>query len=120
MDTDRLERFANEWLSAWTGDRPDHLLTFYASDAFYLDPSNPKGLRGHDAIRPYFGKLLARDPEWVWTVNELISTAKGFILKRDAHIPVAEDASTCMALISWSSPPPGSRATRSSSIPTVG
>ncbi len=82
-----LSKFCDEWLAAWTGNRPDHLLTFYVKDAFYRDPAQPKGLKGHDALLPYFKNLLAVNPEWTWKALEIFPTDGGFTLKWEAKIP---------------------------------
>jgi ketosteroid isomerase-like protein len=83
-----LEEFCDAWLASWTGNDPERLLAFYADDAAYRDPGSPKGLHGHAALRPYFGKLLAANPDWRWTREELIPTTAGFTLKWRAQIPV--------------------------------
>jgi hypothetical protein len=82
-----LNLFCSEWLSAWTGNRPDKLLAFYSEDAFYRDPAKPEGLRGTE-LALYFKKLLARNPDWKWEAVEILPTAKGFCLKWTATIPV--------------------------------
>ena len=88
MTWDEAIGFCDTWLAAWTGNAPDRLMEFYASDAYYSDPSVPDGLRGHESIRPYIVKLLARNPDWEWTREELFLTEKGFTLKWKALIPV--------------------------------
>ena len=81
--------FCEQWLNAWTGNRPELLLSFYSEDAFYSDPANKQGLRGHAELIPYFKKLLKYNPDWKWKAVEIIETAKGFTLKWEASIPVA-------------------------------
>lgn len=89
MDTQyKLEQFAQQWLSAWTGNRPNELLEFYADDALYADPAKREGLQGKDKMKPYFEKLLAANSNWVWNAVEVMPTQKGFTLKWKAHIPV--------------------------------
>src|SRR5262245_60518782 len=78
---EEARRFAAAWLPAWTGNDPARLLSFYAEDAFYLDPAVPKGLRGHEQLRPYFEKLLARNPNWQWTQVEALPMENGFVNK---------------------------------------
>ena len=87
MTWDEAIGFCDTWLAAWTGNAPDRLMEFYASDAYYSDPSVPDGLRGHDSIQPYIVKLLAHNPDWEWTRKQLFLTEKGFTLKRKARIP---------------------------------
>jgi ketosteroid isomerase-like protein len=43
-------RFAEAWLPAWTGNNPEHLVSFYFDDAFYLDPGIPEGVKGKPAL----------------------------------------------------------------------
>lgn len=83
-----LMQFAQKWLNAWSGNRPDALLELYHPDAFYSDPAKRGGLKGHLQIRPYFIKLLGMNPNWQWEVVELFITEKGFVLKWKATIPV--------------------------------
>ena len=36
--------FAERWLPAWSGNRPERLASFYAPDAVYSDPAIPAGV----------------------------------------------------------------------------
>jgi len=90
MNEQEARIFAERWLAEWTGNRPEVLLQFYAPEAFYRDPARPQGLRGHAALLPYFQRLLAANPAWVWTVTEVHPTAKGFTLKWHATIPAGD------------------------------
>jgi len=40
------QRFAEEWLPAWSGNKPEFLASFYFDDAFYLDPWDTGGRQG--------------------------------------------------------------------------
>ena len=82
------ELFCGSWLPAWTGNNPETLIKFYAHNAFYLDPSNKQGLKGHNEILPYFIRLLKNNPNWIWTHEEIFPTDDGFTLKWKAVIPV--------------------------------
>ncbi len=82
------EEFCSLWLPAWTGNKPEKLINFYDSNAYYSDPTIPKGLKGHDKILPYFRKLLEHNPNWRWTTEEIFLGEKGFTLKWKAVIPV--------------------------------
>lgn len=93
-----LDIFINEWLNSWTGNRPDVLLSYYADDAFYLDPANPTGIAKTEELRVYFSKLLVKNPNWIWEAIEIISTPKGCILKWKAEIPVGEKRLTLFGL----------------------
>ncbi|MFO1462432.1 MAG: nuclear transport factor 2 family protein [bacterium] len=87
MNQSELEGLCDAWLRAWSGNRPADLLACYSEGAFYRDPARPEGLRGQEALRIYFEKLLAKNPDWVWRRQELIPTARGFVLKWEASIP---------------------------------
>jgi hypothetical protein len=86
--------FCSRWLPAWTGNDPEGLLRFYAEQAFYRDPANPNGLKGHAQMRPYFTKLLAANPNWTWEAVEVFPTRRGFIMKWRATIPVGRQTIT--------------------------
>lgn len=88
--SENRKTFIDEWLASWTGNQPEKLMAYYAEDAYYQDPARPQGLRGHGEMLPYFRKLLAVNPNWVWKAVELIPTSKGFTLKWKATIPVGE------------------------------
>lgn len=81
--------FAERWLPAWTGNRPERLLAFYAEDAFYRDPAAPEGIRGREEMRAYFGRLLDRFPDWVWTQRDATPMQGGFLNHWQAEIPIA-------------------------------
>lgn len=86
MTKRELARFCDEWLAAWTGNRPETLRTFYTEDAFYSDPARPQGLRGPELL-PYFQRLLTKNPDWTWTREELLEIPKGFCVKWRSRIP---------------------------------
>jgi len=83
--------FVAKWLSTWTGNTPDKLIEFYSKDAFYCDPANKEGLKGHDQILPYFRKLLAVNPNWKWEAVEVFPTNAGFVAKWKATFPVGSE-----------------------------
>lgn len=80
--------FAERWLPAWTGNNPELLASFYSEDAVYLDPAIPEGVAGRPALLAHFRKLLAYNPDWVWTQIEGIPMEGGFLNKWRATIPV--------------------------------
>jgi hypothetical protein len=88
LDPDAARCFAEGWLPAWSGNRPELLASFYAEDAFYSDPAIPRGVRGRPALLAYFRRLLARNPDWVWTQRGSIPLADGFLNEWHASIPV--------------------------------
>ena len=82
--------FAEKWLPAWTGNRPDLLVSFYTDDVSYSDPAIPSGVRGRRDLLAYFTRLLGRNPDWVWTQRGSIPMAGGFLNLWHASIPVAD------------------------------
>jgi hypothetical protein len=88
MDAEEARGFAERWLPAWTGNRPELLASFYTEDAFYRDPAIPRGVRGREALLGYFSRLLARNPDWVWRQRGSISIVDGFLNLWHASIPV--------------------------------
>jgi hypothetical protein len=82
------KQFAEKWLPAWSGNNPELLASFYSEDAFYLDPGVPGGIKGKPELLTYFRKLLANNPNWVWSQIEGIPLEDGFLNKWLAKIPV--------------------------------
>lgn len=87
LDADEARAFAARWLPAWTGNDPELLVSFYSPDAYYSDPAIPLGVRGRDALLVYFRKLLARNPNWIWTHRGSIPLEDGFLNEWHASIP---------------------------------
>ena len=81
-------QFAEKWLPAWTGNHPELLAGFYSEDAFFFFFAVPRGVRGKNNLLAYFRKLLAVNPNWVWTQIEGIPLEDGFLNKWLAKIPV--------------------------------
>jgi len=90
LSAEEARRFADRWLPAWSGNDPELLASFYADDAFYLDPGVPAGVCGKPALLEYFRKLLAYNPAWVWSQVEGIPMQGGFLNKWHAKIPVGD------------------------------
>ena len=90
MNPDGARAFADKWLPAWTGNRPELLASFYTLDAVYSDPAIPEGVRGRKVLQEYFCKLLARNPEWVWAHRGSIPMEDGFLNLWHASIPVGK------------------------------
>jgi SnoaL-like domain len=85
---EEARRFAERWLPAWTGHRPELLASFYSEDVRYSDPAIRGGVQGREALLAYFRKLLARNPDWVWTQRASIPMEDGFLNEWHASIPV--------------------------------
>jgi hypothetical protein len=90
MDAAEARAFAERWLPAWSGNRPELLASFYADDTFYSDPVIPAGVRGREALLAYFRRLLGRNPSWVWTHRGSLPLEGGFLNLWHASIPVGE------------------------------
>ena len=88
LDAAEARAFASRWLPAWTGNQPERLTAFYSGDVFYSDPGVPQGVCGRDALLAYFRKLLARNPDWVWTHRGSVPLADGFLNQWHASVPV--------------------------------
>jgi len=85
MPIDR--EFIESWLAAWTGGEAsvERLLSFYTPNARYDDPA-VADLRGTEALRGYFTKLLRRYPAWRWEALEILPTESGCVLKWKATL----------------------------------
>jgi hypothetical protein len=75
-DVKRLERIADDVLSAWNTQDIDQVLACYTADLTYLDPNTRGPVEGADAMRAYLTKLFGR-----WTQN----------WKRDDMFPLEDD-----------------------------
>lgn len=91
LDAQAARAFAERWLPAWTGNDPLKLVSFYTDDAVYSDPAIPEGIRGRDMLVDYFTRLLARNPQWVWTHRGSIPLVDGFLNLWRASIPVGTE-----------------------------
>lgn len=84
--------FCHRWLAAWTGNRPEELIRFYADDVYYQDPARPKGIKGKEALLNYFRKLLPKYPNWIWEMVEIFPHTHGFTLKWKARLNQTAEA----------------------------
>ena len=98
MTREEAKKFAEKWLPAWTGNNPELLTSFYSEDAYYSDPAVLEGLRGKTALLQYFKKLLAKNPNWVWTQREGVPMEGGFLNKWLAKIPVGDRTIECIGV----------------------
>jgi hypothetical protein len=98
MTKEKAREFASRWLPAWTGNDPERLADFYSDDALYLDPAVPGGIQGKDNLLVYFRKLLAQNPNWVWTQIEAIPMEDGFLNKWLARIPIGDKIIECIGV----------------------
>jgi len=98
LTQEQAREFASKWLPAWTGNMPEKLADFYSDDAFYSDPQIPEGVSGKEKLLKYFKKLLAQNPNWVWTQIEGIPMEGGFLNKWHASIPVGSKNVECVGV----------------------
>lgn len=98
MTREQAKAFASQWLPAWTGDNPEKLISFYSEDVFYSDPANPLGIRGKENLLKYFQKLLAKNPDWIWTQRNAIPMEDGFLNQWIAKIPMGEKVVECLGV----------------------
>ena len=98
MTKNEAQEFASRWLPAWTGNEPEKLASFYSDDCFYRDDTLPDGVSGNDALLAYFRKLLAHNPDWVWTQLEAIPMEDGFLNKWHATIPAGTEVIDCVGV----------------------
>lgn len=87
MELERSKDFCNRWLPAWTGNRPEFLISFYSDDAFYSDPFIPKGVKGKEQILAYFRNFVSFYPSWQYEHVEIFPTENGFTLKWKVSLP---------------------------------
>ena len=91
LDTKDAREFADHWLPAWSGNRPELLASFYTDDAFYADPGLWPGVKGRAALLGYFTKLLGRFPDWEWNQRGSQPLKDGFLNGWHARIPVGKE-----------------------------
>jgi SnoaL-like protein len=98
MNINAAKEFASRWLPAWTGNKPEELASYYSEDCFYMDAGIPNGVNGKNELIEYFRKLLAQNPDWVWTQIEAIPMEGGFLNKWIARIPVGNTVIECIGV----------------------
>jgi len=91
MELEKAKVFCSQWLPAWTGNKPELLISFYSADAFYSDPFIPKGLKGKEKILAYFRKFLSPYPTWKYEQVEIFPAENGFTLKWKVSLPINND-----------------------------
>ena len=95
MTRDEARRFSADWLPAWTGNNPHQVASFYTDDLYYSDPTVPDGIVGKLAFVKYLSKLLANNPDWVWSQIDAIPMEGGFVNKWQLDAPVGDKIVTC-------------------------
>jgi len=85
-----LEKKVKSYLNSWTGNNPKRVLKFFGKGATFIDPANPKGINNKADLEAYLKPLLKKNSEWNWTVEELIPSKNGCIVKSKAIIPLSK------------------------------
>ena len=91
MELEKAKDYCNQWLPAWTGNKPELLISFYSDAAFYSDPFIPQGLKGKEQILRYFRKFISYYPNWKYDQVEIFPTENGFTLKCKVSLPINND-----------------------------
>ena len=91
MELEKAKEFCERWLPAWTGNRPELLISFYADDAFYSDPYISQGLKGKEKLLAYLKKMISAYPDWKYEHVEIFPTKNGFTLKWKVSLPFKND-----------------------------
>lgn len=60
MDIERVQRLAEETLSAWNKQDVDGVVSCYTEDCVYLDPNTRGPVVGREAFRRYLSRLFQR------------------------------------------------------------
>jgi len=87
VELKKAKEFCDQWLPAWTGNKPDLLISFYSDDAFYSDPFIPQGLKGKEQILAYLRNFISFYPNWKYEHVEIFPTENGFTLKWKVSLP---------------------------------
>ena len=87
MELKKAKEFCDQWLPAWTDNKPDLLISFYSDDAFYSDPFIPQGLKGKEQIVAYLRNFISFYPNWKYEHVEIFPTENGFTLKWKVSLP---------------------------------
>ena len=95
---DFATRFAQDWIDSWNAHDLDRILSHYTDDFEMHSPvivqlmNEPSGtLRGKAAVRSYWSKGLARNPELHFELTDVLAGASSVtVLYRGHRGPSAE------------------------------
>jgi ketosteroid isomerase-like protein len=99
IDYDFARRFAEEWIAAWNAHDLDRILAHYDDDFEMASPyivermGEPSGrLRGKAAVRPYWERGLAAQPNLHFTLVGVLAGADSvaILYRRETGSLVAE------------------------------
>lgn len=86
------DAFAAEWIAAWNSHDLDRILSHYAVDFEFSSPfiatvtGAPSGrLKGHDAVRAYWTKALARRPDLRFELTTAFAGVDSLVLQYRRH-----------------------------------
>ncbi len=86
------EAFASEWIAAWNSHDLDRILLHYTDDFQFSSPFIPAMtgelsgiLNGHEAIRAYWSKALARRPDLHFKLVSLLIGVKSIVIYYSRH-----------------------------------
>lgn len=86
------DAFAAEWIAAWNARDLDRILSHYAPDFSFSSPfiaerfGEPGGiLRGHDAMRAYWGAALSRQPGLRFALRTVLAGVASVVIVYDRH-----------------------------------
>lgn len=95
-----MKKFVTDWLASWSGGNAEKLLSFYHPDIFYRDPAFPQGIQGKENLGKYLTKLLAKYPDWKWTLLHMDEVwPERFYIKWHAQINEVQEEGLDLVLI---------------------
>ena len=121
MPTTDPHAFAAEWIAAWNSHDLDRILSHYAPDAVVTTPvaavrvpESGGVVRGHDALRAYWGPALDAMPDLRFELVEAMPTVDGVtILYRNQRSQLVaetvlwgDDGPVHTAVVAYAAPSP--------------
>ena len=86
------EAFAAEWIEAWNGHDLDRILSHYSEELEFSSPfiitvaGEPSGaLKGKAAVRAYWSKALARQPDLHFRLVTVFSGVASVVIHYQRH-----------------------------------
>jgi steroid delta-isomerase-like uncharacterized protein len=77
LSAPEAREFADRWLAAWNGRRPDHVLALCTEDVLWQDPLTQRTEQGRDSVKRYLDSLWETFPdlEMSWREEPFLSPA---------------------------------------------
>lgn len=79
--------WVDRWLSAWTGNRLQAVLDWYADDCAYADELCTRGLAGKSELARHLAPLLRRYPHWRFVRYASTPVAQGIDVRWEMILP---------------------------------